>query len=671
MTPPRTRTRTDGPPARAVSESERLLFGGPMRYDFGWARHEFAGTKVTFWTVARQMPHFLRLAGRMAWATDRTALVTLVTAELLRGVAAAVALIATNQALGRLLTPGEVTTVLHAALPAIATVGAVYALSAVLAAGSERASGRLEPAVFRQATVDFLEIVSRSELAAIEDPEFLAEVDSARWGAASLQRIIGQATAVLTAGFALVSAAGVLSVLHPALLPMLLLITAPRGWGAVRTARRRYLSTQAMLQHNRASGLLADMLIRPWSAAEVRVHACGPFLLAHYEQMARAAEREQVRLAGAKARTDLLASALAGLATTGAFAVLGWLVDSGSMPLAVAGTAVVAIRTGSASIGGLVSQVNSLYEESLFVADLDRLRRDGHRHSIPVGGTPLPKHPEEISVEDVSFTYPGRDAPALDKVSLTIRRGEVIALVGENGSGKSTLAHLLCGVYRPDQGRIRWDGVDTAGADRVQLFAGIALLAQNFQRWAFTLRANLLLGRPEVPAGQATLEAAADYAELDPVLAELDRGWDTLLAKGFEGGVGISGGQWQRVALARLRHRVTTPGPDGRLPHLVVVDEPTSAMDAKAEIQAFEKIRGLTELGVSIVLITHRLAATARADRIYVLHHGRLTEQGTHAELMARPTDYREAYRLQAAQYGIGPHLPHQATATPDHEETR
>ncbi|RGD62955.1 ABC transporter ATP-binding protein [Kitasatospora xanthocidica] len=643
-----------------------------MRYDYGWSRHEFAGAKVTFGTVARQMPRFLKLAGRMAWAADRTALITLVTAELLRGVAAAVMLIATNRALGHLLTPtGDVATVLRAAVPAVVAVGVVSAVSAVLAAVSGRASGRLEPAVFRAATVDFLGIVARSELEAIEDPKFLADVDSARWGAGSIQHVIGQATAVLTATTALASAAGVLSLLHPALLPMLLLITAPRGWGAVRIARRRYLSTQAMLQHNRASGLLSDMLIRPWSAAEIRVHACGPFLLGHYEQMARVAEREQARLAGAKARTDLLTAALSGLATTSAITVLGWLVSTGSMPLAVAGTAVVAIRTGSASIGGLVSQINSLYEESLFVADLDRLRREGHRRAIPEGGTPLPARPDEIRVEDVSFTYPGRDTPALDKVSLTIRRGEVIALVGENGSGKSTLAHLLCGVYQPHQGRILWDTTDTATADRAHLFAGIALLAQNFQRWSFTLRANILLGRPEAPATQEQLEAAADYADLTSVLAGLDRGWNSLLAKGLADGVALSGGEWQHVALARLRHRVTTPGPDGRLPHLIVVDEPTSALDATAEIEAFEKIRGLTELGVSVVLITHRLAATARADRIYVLDHGRLAEEGTHHELMAAPTKYRDAYQLQAAQYGIGGRLPGQTTAEPDPQEAK
>ncbi|MFJ1708068.1 ABC transporter ATP-binding protein [Kitasatospora sp. NPDC088346] len=645
--------RSTPKPTEEVSDSEQLLFGGPMRYDYGWARHEMASGEVTFWAVARQMPRFLRLAGRMAWQADPTALVALVSAEVARGLAAAVALIATNRALSAILVPGEVGHVLRAAVPAVVAVGLLAGLSSVLSAVSGWAGGRLEPAVFRRATVEFLGIVSRSELEAIEDPAFLAEVDSARWGAMSLQNIIGQATAVLTAGLSLVSAAGVLSLLHPALLPMLVLITAPRGWGAVLTARRQYASTRAWLQHSRASTALADMMIRPYSAAEQRVHASGPFLLHHYERMAESAEREQARLAGARARTDLLTAVLAGVATTGAFALLGWLVLDGAIPLAAAGTAVVAIRTGSAGIGGLVSQINHLYEESLFVRDLDQLRRDGHRRAIPVGGTPLPERPEKITVEEVTFSYPGRDTPALDGISLTVERGTVVALVGANGSGKSTLANILCGVYQPHQGRVRWDGVDTATADRHQQFRSVALLAQNFQRWIFTLRANLILGRPEVPLGQEHLDAAADYADLRPVIDELPRQWENLLAKGFEGGVNLSGGQWQKVALARTHLRLTTPDADGRLPALVVVDEPTSALDPQAEVEAFEQIRHLTDLGTTVILITHRLGATAKADQIFVLDRGRLVEEGDHADLMARrpATRYREAYLLQARQY--------------------
>ncbi|WP_035956627.1 ABC transporter ATP-binding protein [Kitasatospora sp. NRRL B-11411] len=639
----------------AVSDSELLLFGGPMRYSHGWAKHEQAAGRLSFAAVARQVPRFLLLAGRMAWAASPRALLVLVVSEVLRGIAAAASLIAVNRALAALLAPGDVGQVMRAAAPAVVAAGALAAGSAVLATLSTWAAGRLEPAVFRLATLEFLEVVSRSELAAIEDPEFLAEVDSARWGAMSLQNIIGQATAVLTGALSLVSVAGVLSVLNPLLLAMLVLITAPRGWGAVVTARRQYTSTRAMLQHNRASTALADMLIHPYSAAEQRVHASGPFLLHHYARMSAASVREQSRLARARATTDTLTAALAGLATAGAFALLGWLVLDHAVPLASAFTAVLAIRTGAAGIAGLVDRVNSLYEESLFVRDLDRLRTEGHRRAIPTGGTPLPENPKAITVEDVTFTYPGKPAPALDRVTLTIPGGQVTALVGANGSGKSTLAHLLCGVYQPQNGRIRWDGVDTADADRHQQFRSTVLLDQNYQRWAFTLEANLLLGRPEVPLQQEQLDASADYAGLQRVLDGLPHAWRTLLAKGFEGGVNLSGGQWQTIALARTHLRLSTPDADGRRPALVVVDEPTSALDPAAEIEAFEQIRRLRDLGATIILITHRLAATAKADHIAVLDHGRLVEQGTHAQLMADDTLYGRMYRLQAQQYDTTP----------------
>lgn len=652
-----------------VSDSEELLFGGPMAYDYGWAKHELAGGEVTFVAIARQLPGLLRLAGRLSWQADRTALVALVAAEILRGLAAAAGLLATNWALRALLPAGTVHHALHTALPAVVAAGVVAGVSAFLAAASGWATGRLEPAVFEAATADFLRIVSRTELEAIEDPQFLAAVDSARFGAMSIQRLVGQATTVLTSSFSLISAAGVLSVLHPVLLPMLALICAPRGWGAVRTARRRYASRRAWLQHSRAAGLLADMLVHPWSAAELRVHASGPFVLKHYRAMARQAAREQARLAGAKARTDVLTAALAGLALVAAFGLLGWLVAGGSMPLAVAGTAVLAIRSGTASISGLVFQINSLYEDALFVQDLAALHRLGAERAIPVGGTELPQRPKVIRVENVAFRYPGRDTPALDKVSLEIGRGEVVALVGENGSGKSTLVNLLAGVYQPHEGRILWDEVDTATCDRDQLFAATCLFAQNFQRWQFTLLANLLLARPDQAVGEEQLDASIAYADLGDIIDQLPKGLGTLVAKGFVGGSGLSGGQWQKTALGRTHLRTTTTGPDGRLPHLVIVDEPTSALDARSEVEAFERIRELTALGATVVLITHRLAATARADRIYVLEHGRLIEQGSHAELIAQqpPTQYRQMYVLQASQYETGD-IPHQGGQSVDRD---
>ncbi|MFE2726485.1 ABC transporter ATP-binding protein [Kitasatospora sp. NPDC059327] len=647
-----------------VSASEQFLFGGRLRYDYGFTSHEQTMLTIGFLTVARQIPGLLRTALRLAWQADRTALVVVAVAETGRALAAAFGLLATNRALGALFAQGSADRLLQAALPAVLSVGAASALAALLGIASAWAGDRLEPKTERAATVAFLGRAARVELASLEDPEFSRLLESARFGTAAVRRLIGQSIAVLTALLGLVAAGGVLLTLDPVLLPMLVLIAAPKGWGAVRSARRRYGSVMAWLQHHRAAAILAQLITQPHSAPEVRVHAIGPFVLGHYVAMAEASEQEQNRLARATAGTSALASALSGLASAATFAVLGWLVHDGQMALAVAGTAVVGIRTGAADITSLVNTANGLYEEALFVADLERLQREAERRAIPTGGTDLPHRPEAITLEDVGFTYPGRSTPALSGVTLTIPRGKVIALVGDNGSGKSTLVKVLCGLYLPDTGRIRWDGTDTAGADRDQLFSSVSVLEQDFQRWPFTLRANVLVGRPEHGDDPALLKHAADYADLHPIVEAQDRGWDTLAARGFEGGVQLSGGQWQRVGMARTHHRATTDGPGGRPTHLVIADEPTSALDAQSEVAAFARIRELADQGLTVVLITHRLAATADADLIYVLHQGRLAEQGSHAQLMADPGGrYRASYLLQAAQYASA--VPHQRDGEP------
>ncbi|WUV63401.1 ABC transporter ATP-binding protein/permease [Streptomyces sp. NBC_01478] len=627
------------------SASERLLFGGPLRYDTGWSQHNDAFLELSFRAMVTRLPAMLRSSFQLAWQADPRAARVVLASEACRGATQAVSLLAVNSVLGRLITGGAIADRLRGAVPALVTMAAVLLVGALLRAASTYATGRLEPKVERVATELYLERAAAVELAAIEDHAFHKLLDTAQYGAMSARRMISYATSVMNALISLIAAAGVLTVLHPALLPLLATMTVPSAWGALTNARRHYESFHAWVQHVRAGRLIGSLLTEPEAAPEIRVHGVGPFLLHHFHEMSESAEAEQARLARLTARTGLIAATWTGLATAATYATLGGLLLSGAMALSVAGTAVIAIRTGSASLDNLVLAVNQLHEEALFVGDLQKLYTEAAERAIPVGGAALPEEPREIRFENVTFSYPGEAThPALDDVTLALPLGRIIALVGENGSGKTTLVKLLAGLYRPDRGRILWDGVDAADADRQQLADRIAMVAQNFKRWPFTARVNVAVGRSAAPITEERLAGAVAEAGAQDVVADLPRGLDTLLARSFSGGHELSGGQWQRLGIARAAYR------QGRI---LIVDEPTAALDARAELEVFEKIRALAGTGQTVVLITHRLASVRHADLVHVLDQGRLVESGTPDELLASGGVYAELYALQADQFTV------------------
>lgn len=626
-----------------VSESEQLLFGGPLRYDMGWSQHRDTFLELNFRAMVTRLPGLLGSSFRLAWQADRQAARIVLAAEVSRGATQAVSLLAVNSVLGRLITGGPIEDRLRGAAPALIAMAAVMLVGALLRAASTYATGRLEPKVERVATELYLERAAAVELAAIEDHAFHKLLDTAQYGAASARRMISYATRVVNAMISLIAAAGVLTVLHPALLPLLATMTLPSAWSALTNARRRYESFHIWVQHVRAGQLISGLLTEPAAAPEIRVHGIGPFLLRHFRAMSETAEAEQARLARLTARTGLIAATWTGLATTATYATLGGLLLSGAMALSVAGTAVIAIRTGSSSLDSLVLEINSLHQEALFVGDLQKLYVEAAERAIPVGGDPLPEEPREIRFENVTFRYPGESSrPALDDVTLSLPLGRIVALVGENGSGKTTLIKLLAGLYKPDGGRILWDGVDAATADRHQLAERVAMLAQDFKRWPFTARVNVAVGRSSAPLTEERMATSLAEAGAQDVVEDLPRGLDTLLARNFSGGHEMSGGQWQRLGIARAAYR------RGRI---LVVDEPTAALDARAELEVFEKIRALASAGQTVVLITHRLASVRHADLVHVLDQGRLAESGTPDELLASGGIYAELYSLQAEQF--------------------
>ncbi|MFF0075673.1 ABC transporter ATP-binding protein [Streptomyces sp. NPDC005494] len=656
-----------------MSNAERELFGGRLRYDQAFVRHESPLTRLGFGRLAAALPRMVGMVLRTGWETDRRALAGVVAAQLGQGITAAWGLVAVNSVLARLFATGPTADKLRDALPSLLVLAFVAVGSALLTAWSTAMSGRLEPQVERAVSARYYAAVTQVEVEATERPEVQRILEAGRFGTDSARNMLRLSVGVGNVLIGMVAAATVLAALHWTLLPMLLAIALPKGWGAVRSARRDYLSRLTWIDHRRAIASLLGCLTRPHAAGEIRVHAAGTKLLAGYEEMSRQTEAEQRRLARAQASTDLVAGGFAGMASLACYGVLWWLLASGGLPLAVGGTAVIAIRTSTARLTSLVQQVNRLYEELLFLTDTEKAVEVATAQAIPRTGTALPLPVHAVRVDDVSFTYPGASAPSLRGVSVSVPRGKVTALVGANGSGKTTLTKVLAGLLLPGEGDVWWEGesgerVELREADRAQVFASVGLLAQDFPRWEMTAAANVAIGAGDRPRDMDQVREAARAADVLALVEGLPHGWDSIVLKGYERGVQLSGGQWQKLGTARSLYRGAP---------FLLVDEPTSALDPHAEIAAFEALWSLADEGHAVVLVTHRLAATAKADHIYVLDQGRVAEEGDHKQLMARRDGlYQAMFTAQAAQYGLAAApspdvLPGPRTSPAGQEEAR
>ncbi|GGY00919.1 ABC transporter ATP-binding protein [Streptomyces hiroshimensis] len=627
-----------------VSKSEELLFSGTLRHDKAWAQYQDPLLRMSFWTMAKQFPAMLAMITRIAWREDPCALAVLLGAQLVSGVMTAFLLVSINGVLVALFSSGPTADKLWEALPALLTGGAASSGAVLLGCLIVKVEARLYPKIELACRNTYYEMMTRVEMSAMEDKDIHRRLSMGYLGTDSVRRMLDSSVWVVSGMMSLTAAAVVLASLHPLLVGALALIAAPRWWGAVVVMRRAYASRHAWIDHTRAVDVLTYPITRADATPELRVHGAGRVLVNASQDMGATAAKEKERLGSAEAVTEIIAATMSGTARVLAYALLWWLLVAGGMPLAAAGTAVFAIRNATGYLNTVVNQMNHMFEESLYLTDMNESIKLGRQHAIPAGGTPVTGTGVEVLLEDVTFRYPGADKNALEEVSLTVAPGKVVALVGENGSGKTTLAALVAGLYLPTGGTVSYNGVEIREADRETVFDRVALLSQNVQAWPMTVKANVHIGDGAKPLVHENVESAAERADVRTVVEELPHGWDSIALKGFERGVKLSGGQWQRVGVARAVYR-------GR--ELNIVDEPTAALDPRAEIDMFASLHELTADGVtSVLLITHRLAATATADVIYVLNGGRLVEAGTHQELMAlEDGHYRGLYELQASQY--------------------
>ena len=604
-----------------------------------WLDHAQAAVSARFIVMARRLPSLIRTALLLGWRTGRADTVATVGLNLASGVFTAFGLLATTGVLAALLAAGPTPDRVRAALPALLLVAGAGTARAVLSAAAGWAQARLTPRVRMLVELELYDVTSRIDLASYDDSEFYEALMRAEGpGSAAAAQVVSATIDMVTAATSFAAAAIAITTLHPVLLPLLLVTALPEGWAAIRVARSQYLMMLETIGPRYQTVIIGDLLSSRKYSGDLRSYTVQTFLLDRYRRLADVYRRAQLALARRNTVIRLAGNAGSGLANGLVYLTLGLLLAAAWLPLAVAGTAVLAIRTSRGALSELIHGVNSCYEEGLYLSDYTGFLEVARAHLPSPATAEVPREFGSISVEGVSFTYPGTDEPALDDVSLTLRAGQIVALVGENGSGKSTLAKLLAHLYTPGSGRIAWDGVDLVTADAEDVRGRIAVIAQDHAHWPMTARANIVLADEADPA---RLGQAAASAGTDEVVEELPRGWDTMLDRRFKDSHELSGGQWQRIAVSRGFYRDAP---------LIICDEPSSNLDARAEHTLFEAVRTHMR-GRTVVLITHRLANIRHADVIHVLDHGRITATGTHEELMAREGTYRDLYTLQAAAY--------------------
>jgi ATP-binding cassette subfamily B protein len=502
------------------------------------------------------------------------------------------------------------------------------------------AQARLAPHINYAVELRLYEATTAVEMAAYDDAGFSEDMERARnRGIREAASIVSSSVNLLTGVVGVAATAVAVVLIQPLLLPCLLLAAVPSAVTALRVARMEYLAMLAWINRHRRRWLLGTLMASRHSATEIRTYQMRGFLLGEYRRIMRVQTRAELRLVRAQTGSRAIGAILTGLASGGLYAVLGLLLLEGWVPLAAAATGVVALQTARGGLQTAIQATNQLYEAALYYGDFRGflVRAAGHlphRSGAPATGF------EELRLDAVTLRYADTEQPAVDGVTLTLRRGQVIALVGENGSGKSTLAKLIAGLYQPTAGTVLLDGRDASELDPATHAGLVAVISQDTWRFPFTAAQNIAIGRYDRVNGEPTIPEAAALATAHDMISELPNGYDTLLNREFRDGHELSGGQWQRLAAARGFYRDAA---------ILIADEPSASLDPRAEHALFQQLRRHPDRAV--VLITHRLANVRHADHIYVLHHGRIVEQGAHRDLMLAGGRYAELFTLQAAGY--------------------
>jgi ATP-binding cassette subfamily B protein len=483
-----------------------------------------------------------------------------------------------------------------------------------------------------------------------EDPEFLDKLERARNEAGMRPlHLLQQAFSFVKHVVRLVSYGFLLWSFSPVAVMVIALSVTPQFLAQARHARAQFGLGKARTFESRRNWYLQRVLADDDHVKEIKLFGLGQLLYGRYRARQESFFAEDAQLS----RRWILWSYLAGWLTSGAlYGCYGMLIiraAGGQLTIGEMTLYLVLFRSGQSAFEEVLSALVKIFESSLYIQNLyEFLALPDDEPDAPVPAEPWLGDgpyagPPAIRFEGVSFHYPGSERPVLEGVDLEIRGGETLALVGANGAGKTTLIKLLLRLQEPTAGRVLVDGVDVRDLEPAKLRSRIGVIFQDFIHFHFPLAENVGVGWLPSLGDRAAVDAAATLSGASEVAAGLPQGMDTMLGR-YYGGENLSIGQWQKVALGRAFMRRGD---------IVVLDEPTAAIDAEAEQEIFDRFKKL-DAGRTCILITHRFSTVRMADRIAVLHQGKLAELGSHEELMAKDGRYARLFRIQAAGYQLG-----------------
>lgn len=589
----------------------------------------------------RMLLALIRFSLTLVWRAARWPFIILIVLQLLAAAALAAQVLAVQWVLDGILALGT-TSDLGGLFFAVGALATLTAVTAVIGAVQASVSRYVSEAVSRTTWLEVLDVCSAISLREFESPELFNQIERIRTSALSRPfQATNGLLGVLSAGTATVAVGITIATFHPALLPLLLLSAVPVMLTSRRESKLEFRFNVEQMTAIRHRSYASVLLTGRDEAAEVRAFGTANFLRKRFRDFYDRYLIDLRRHLIHRSVYSVIGQFGAALALAATLMSLVWLISIGGLTVATAGAALVAVRLLASQIQGVAGSIQSIFEAGLFLDDLDKFLSKHPDRGAGLAVTPAPLTFSHINLNDVTFTYPAGSRPAVDGVDLRIDEGEVIALVGENGSGKTTLAKIIAGLYDPDSGSMKWDAADTADLPPGTIPASTSVIMQDFVRYAMDARTNVALGRIDQPVDEQRVVDAATNAGAEDFVEKLPHAWDTMLTRLFDGGQDLSGGQWQRIAIARAFYRDAP---------LVILDEPSAALDPRAEADLFTSLRRTLE-GRSAVIISHRFSTVRDADRIYVLDNGKVLEHGSHDQLMAAGGRYAELFSLQASAY--------------------